>query len=124
MNVNLKIDLSESGLRLVFKPYQEVAMKYLWSLGDRYASTLDVYAHVNKQLEEGISRASIINFLDKMQGNGFLTYITRTGKGGKRRLYRPIYDQQEFWEVVKQRVEEKIAEAIEEAKEPPTMGKT
>ena len=60
-HVPLKIDLGEEKFRAVLKPYQILAMRYLWANPDGKSSRY-VYEAVNEAMEGGsISRASIIN---------------------------------------------------------------
>lgn len=102
----LRIDTAEKGLRMVFKDYQELAMRHLWSLGGEGASSRDVREQVNRSLPEGqsISRASIINFLNAMVDDGVLDYTKATGKGGHRRIYSMKYDEAGFKEHVARQV--------------------
>jgi len=88
-------DTREEGLRTVVKDYQEVALRYLWSLDGGGASSRDVWVNVNKDLmgKSTISRASIINFLNLMVDEGALVYTETTGKGGHRRIYSAKYDE-------------------------------
>ena len=55
-----------------------------------------------------ISRASIINFLNKCVDAKVLGYEERTGKGGYHRLYKPIMTWSEFEELVIWRFIEKL----------------
>ena len=89
----LKINLAETGFNAVLKPYQIHAMKYLWANPDGKSSK-QVYDAVNETLNDGaISKASIINSLDALVDEGVLTYHKITGKGGPRRIYKPIHDE-------------------------------
>jgi len=59
------------------------------------ASSRDVWVQVNKDLmgKSTVSRASIINFLNKMVDEGALGYTETAGKGGHRRIYSSKYDE-------------------------------
>ena len=61
-------------------------MRLFWRNPSKDFTTAQVHKHVN---DAGItiSRASIINFLDYMEGLGYLTYIYESCKGGSRRVY-------------------------------------
>lgn len=87
---------------MVLKDYQEVALKYIWRIDGRGASSRDVWTQVNKDLTgiRTISRASIINFLNSMVDEGVLNYNEITGKGGHRRIYSAKYNEAEFKQYV------------------------
>ena len=84
--MNLNMDLSKTGLDMFFKPYQVKSLNLLWSRQNPQSSR-QVWDHVNNEMADGISRASIINFLNASVENGLLNYVETTGKGGYRRLY-------------------------------------
>jgi hypothetical protein len=86
----MKIDLSQEGLGMIFKPYQEKTMRYLWELSGEGASSRDAWLAVNKGSigRDEISRVSIMNFLNDMVDEGVLQFDEVTGKGGHRRIYR------------------------------------
>ncbi len=92
----LKIDLGETEFRAVLKPYQILAMRYLWANPEGKSSRY-VYEAVNEALDGGsISRASIINSLNALVDDGILGYHEITGKGGHRRIYKPNYNEEGF----------------------------
>ncbi len=92
----LKIDLGETEFRAVLKPYQILAMRYLWANPEGKSSRY-VYEAVNEALDGGsISRASIINSLNALVDDGVLGYHEITGKGGHRRIYKPNYNEEGF----------------------------
>ncbi len=85
------------GLLKVLKDYQELAVKFIWEVGDQGAITKDVWIKVNDRLvDKTISRASIINSLNAMVDEGVLDYHEETGKGGYHRVYRPKLDESAF----------------------------
>lgn len=83
---------------MVLKDYQEATMQYLWRLDGKGASSRDVWVNVNMDMQgkRTISRASIINFLNRMVDNEVLSYHEITGKGGHRRIYSTKYNPSEF----------------------------
>ena len=113
----VKFDTKEDGLRTVVKDYQETALKYLWRLSGGGASSRDVWVNVNKDLmgKRTISRASIINFLNKMVDEDVLSYTEITGKGGHRRIYSSIHDEAGFKQYVAKNVISKLLETWPEA---------
>jgi hypothetical protein len=84
-----KFDPSESGLRKTLKEYQELALRFVWEVGEVGANSGAVWRAVNKRLGEGrsISRASVIFFLNDMVDDGVLGFREATGKGGRHRIY-------------------------------------
>ncbi len=87
--VVFKFSPAETGLRKTLREYEEIALRYIWSLGDEGAGSGKTWEHVNKELEEGksISRASVIIYLNRMVDEGVLGFRVGTGKGGKHRIY-------------------------------------
>lgn len=81
----LKIDFSKRGLSIFFKPYQVEALRFL--LEETEGSSLDVYQHILLVADIMISRASVINTLNKWVEWDLLGYREDTGKGGIRRIY-------------------------------------
>ncbi len=90
-----EFDTSETGLRTIFKEYEEQAMHLLWRKTEGLNSR-SVWEGVNGKLKEPISRASIINFLERMADQGILHKTETTGKGGHRGIYSPAMDEAEF----------------------------
>jgi len=104
----LKIDLGESEFRAVLKPYQILAMRYLWANPEGKSSRY-VYEAVNEAMTDGsISRASIINSLNALVDDGVLGYHEITGKGGHRRIYKPNYDENGFKRYIAETVFKKL----------------
>lgn len=119
--MKLQIDLSQSGLAMIFKPYQVEAMKMLWKDPTSSYGSREVWSHLNKVLiakEQSsvsrnfrISRASVINFLNDMVDEGFLDFYEMTGKGGHRRIYNAKLDEKQFWTKIIEATVEKLEEA-------------
>jgi len=90
------------GLSTLFKDYQELTLRYLWTLEEgEGAGSAQCWKHVSEILkakERTISRASIIFFLDDLVDYNIIRYISKSGKGGYRRIYSPIYTETEFKE--------------------------
>ena len=87
--VIFKFNPAEKGLRKTLREYEEIALRYIWSIGDEGAGSGKTWEHVNKELREGrsISRASIIGYLNRMVDEGVLGFRDATGKGGHHRIY-------------------------------------
>ena len=96
MNRNLVFDMSESGLRIVLKDYQEIALRVIWESHEGLRSK-QVLDRVNDRLKDKtISRASVINFLEDMREMGALSGVEETGKGGYHWVYSPAMDESGF----------------------------
>jgi hypothetical protein len=92
---SFKFDPSESGLRKTLKEYQELALRFVWEVGEEGANSGDVWRAVNERLGESksISRASIIFFLNDKVDDGVLGFREATGKGGHHRVFFPVLDE-------------------------------
>jgi len=113
----VKFNTEEDGLRPILKDYQEVALRYLWRLGGKGASSRDVWVNVNMDLmgKRTISRASIINFLNDMVDEGALNNAEITGKGGHRGIYSAKHDEAGFKEHMAKKIISKMLETWPEA---------
>jgi len=105
--MNLKVDLSQSGLNMFFKDYQYEALNVLWN-SDAGLLSRNVWDQVNANLPDSISRASIINYLNDMLEIGILKGVDETGKGGHRTRYSPAMSKQELKEHLSEKVENKL----------------
>lgn len=112
--------MSQNGLALLFKDYQAEIMQLLWSKDytkDDPLSSRDVYLSINETMprsrynRDAISRASVINFLNRMVDEGVLDYTEKTGKGGHRRLYSPAMTEPQLWAYVSSLTETKLNDA-------------
>jgi hypothetical protein len=93
-----KFDPLGSGLRKTLKEYQELALRFVWEVGEEGANSGDVWRAVNERLGEGrsISRASVIFFLNDMVDDGVLGFREATGKGGHHRVYVTKLDEEGY----------------------------
>ena len=110
----LTIDLSQNGLGLFFKDYQEIIMKNLWETDIGYSSRaawMDVNKDMrrNKDIRDSISRASVINFLNMMVDEGLVDFSEVTGRGGHSRIYRTNKTEKDFWEYMTKLTNEKFS---------------
>ena len=104
-------DSSKKGLETVMKDYQVLAMKAVWEKGEKGVTSGEVWVHINEILlkkEKSISRASTINFLNKMADKGILTFTEEPGKGGYHRVYFPAFDEESFKELIAKHIIEKL----------------
>ncbi len=95
---SFKLDPSKQGLRKTLKEYEEVGLKYVWSQGEEGVGSGKTWMAVNEVLgpEKGMSRASVIFFLNRMVDQGVLDYRSATGKGGHHRIYFPVLDERGY----------------------------
>ena len=107
LEMDLMLDLSETGFEMFFKLYQIASLDLLWS-SDEHLSSREVWEKVNEVLPGTISRASIINFLNASVENGLLDYVETTGKGGYRRLYTPKLSKDETTEYLSKIVTDQL----------------
>ncbi len=93
-----KFDPEKSGLRKTLREYEELALRYIWSVGEEGAGSGKTWNAVNEKLGEDrrISRASIIFFLNRMVDQGVLNFRDATGKGGHHRIYYPKLDERGY----------------------------
>ena len=106
----LKIDVGKTEFNAVLKPYQILAMKYLWANPGEGKSSREVYEAVNDAFKENesISRASIINSLNALVDDGVLGFHEITGKGGHRRIYKPMFNENGFKQYIAETVLRKL----------------
>lgn len=105
--MDLTLDLTETGLEMFFRPYQIEALELLWNTEETLSSR-KVWEQVNEKLDGTISRASIINFLNASVENGLLDFVETTGKGGYRRLYTPKMSKVETSRYLSQIVQDQL----------------
>jgi len=93
-----KFDPAKQGLRKTLREYEEIALRYIWAVGEEGAGSGKTWSHANEQLGDGgsISRASIIFFLNRMVEEGVLDFRDATGKGGHHRIYFPKLDEEGY----------------------------
>lgn len=112
-----KFDPSKQGLRKTLKEYEELALRYIWSVGDEGSGSGKTWNNVKEQLDDGgsISRASIIFFLNRMVEEGVLDYRDATGKGGHHRIYFPRLDEEGYKKYVVRSLLESVMKDFPEA---------
>ena len=93
-----KFDPSKQDLRKTLREYEELALRYIWEISEEGAGSREVFQKVNESLGEGksISRASVINFLNRMVDQGVFSFREATGKGGYHRIYVTNLDEKGY----------------------------
>jgi len=115
-----KFDPSQTGLRKTLKEYEELALRYVWSMGEKGATSRPIHETVNSELgsDKSISRASIIIIMNKLVDQGVLAYREATGKGGYHKIYYPLMDEEGYKiYLIETMVESLIKDFPEETKE-------
>jgi len=115
-----KFDPSQDGLGKTLKGWEELALRYIWSVGEEGAASRSTWETVNNQLGTGksISWASIILFLRRMEGQGVLGSWDTTGKRGHHKIYYPLmYEKGYKKHLIKTMVESLMRDFPEETKE-------
>ncbi len=110
----MKLDLDKDGLEMVLPPWQLLLMRWIWRIG-REVDSRAAYNHLQES-PTPMSRASAINFLNKMVEEGYLIYRETTTKGGHKRLYKPsptAPDEESFRKALSQRILEKVRTELE-----------
>ena len=109
--MNLKMDLSRTGLDMFFKGYRLESLKVLWESSEGLLSSA-VWEQVNQRRSQPISRASIINSLNDMVENGVLQGSDETGKGGHRTRYKAEMNEPELKRYLAKAAKEKLDEMM------------
>ena len=113
--MKVKVDLSQDGLSMFFKPYEVLGWDRVWNASESGpVGSFDVFKHVNFGLGPGktISRASVIYFLNRQVDLKFMGWKDATGKGGHRRLYYPRVNMMELTLAISRRMGEKFLDLI------------
>ena len=117
---SFKFDPSKTGLRKTLKEYEEIGLRFVWSVGMKGVGTGKTWKAVTEALgpDKSISRASVILFLSRMADQGVLDFRSATGKGGHHRIYYPIMDERDYKKhLLKTIVESMMRDFPEETKE-------
>ena len=115
-----KFDHEKEGLSKTLKEYEEVALRYVWSIGEEGVGSGKTWTNTNEKLgpDKTVSRASVIFFLNRMVDQGVLDYRTKTGKGGYHRVYYPVlYEKAYKKHLLKTIVESLMRDFPDETKE-------
>ena len=76
------------------KPHEVELMRHVWENTDEGVKSLAAWQHLRSLADERVhrSRATVINFLNKMTRENFLVDNKKTGKGGEHSVYYPSPD--------------------------------
>ena len=115
-----KFDPSQPGLRKTLREWEELALRYVWSVGEEGAGSGLIWKEVNEKLKPGgsISRASVIVFMNRLVDQGVLDYREGTGRGGVHKIYYPLMDEEGYVKyIIKTIVESMMRDFPEETRE-------
>ena len=115
-----RFDPSQPGLRKTLKEYEELALRYLWEIGEAGGVSGFIWESVNKKLRPGgsISRASIIIAMNRFVDQGVLGFRDGTGKGGHHKIYYPLMDEKGYLKyILKTMVESLMRDFPKETRE-------
>ena len=115
-----KFDPAQPGLGKTLKKWEELALRYIWEVGEVGAGSGTIWKNVNEQLGSGesISRTSVIFFMNRLLEQGVLGFRDGTGKGGHHKIYYPLMDEKGYLKyLLKTMVESMKRDFPEETKE-------
>ncbi len=115
-----KFDPSQPRFKKTLKEYEELALRYLWEIGEEGAVSGLIWKVVKEKLKPGgsISRASIIFAMNRFVDQGVLGFRDGTGKGGHHKIYYPLMDEKGYVKyLMKTMVESMMRDFPEETKE-------
>ncbi len=112
--MKVKIDLSQDGLAMFFKPYEILGWDVVWNAPEPIGSG-EVFRKVLEALgpEKTISRTSVIYFLNRQVNLEFMAWKDTMGKGGHSRLYYPTVTRLELLQTVLDYSTEKITQLLQ-----------
>ena len=115
-----KFNPSQPGLRKTLREYEELALRYLWEIGEEGAVSGLIWKVVNEKLKPSgsISRTSIIFAMNRFVDQGVLGWRDATGKGGHHKIYYPLMDEKGYKKyVAKTIIKSMMRDFPEETKE-------
>ena len=115
-----KFDPSQHGLKKTLKEWEELALRYLWEIGEKGAVSGLICKVVNEKLNLGgtISRTSIILAMNRFVDQGVLGFRYGSGKGGYHKIYYPLMDEEGYKKyILKTIIESMMKDFPEETRE-------
>jgi predicted transcriptional regulator len=109
---NWEFDTSKTGLLTILKDHEEIAMHVVWE-NPSGVNSRAVWMSVNERRAEPISRATVINFLERMRLAGVLVGVQTTGKGGHHWIYSSSKSEAEFRRQVAREIKQNVEKNLE-----------
>lgn len=78
------------------------------------ATSFEVWDLLQKTMEKPPSRASVINFLNKLVEGGYLQFIEKSGKGGYHRVYYLELSDDQFINKIYKETQAQLDELLKE----------
>lgn len=110
------LDPKEEGLRKIHRDYEVLALHAVWDNTEGILSR-EIWNKVKKQMEDPVSRSTIIKFLQEASDRGVIGYDLETCKGGYRRRYYPKMSEEEYREHIVKTVIKSLLDDFPETKE-------
>jgi len=110
------LDPTEEGLRKIHRDYEVLALHAVWNSSGGILSR-EIWNEVRKQMENPVSRSTIIKFLQEATDRGIIRYDLETCKGGHRRRYYTEMNEEEYREHIVRVVLESLLDDFPETKE-------
>ena len=108
-------DTEKQGLETVFIDYQVAAWQHIWRKPSHEVFSLDTWEAVNRALDpRKMSRASIINFLNRMVKEGLLGYGEVSDKGGMKGRYTALPNVSDSESALKFTLRQRLMESLRE----------
>lgn len=96
----MKLDTDKKGLAAIFKDWHVSLVEELFerplTSGEAYKFLEEQNIRAAKREHGTVSRASVINFLNKLVDLGLSDYDIKTGKGGQAKIYKMTLTREEF----------------------------
>ena len=106
--IEIVFDTTKTDIETIMLPWRADSLRYVWSKGGDVVTTRDLWEHIYPLHK--ISRASINQFLKRMNNAGVLDNKPQTGKGGIHGRYSTKLDEEDFKGEVARTVLNKLLE--------------
>ena len=117
----MKLNTDEPGLYALFKPHEAEILKQLWKVARSHKNAKGsayiyqwLVANAHKIGITYKSRATVINFLNRLVDEGVLGWKDATGKGGHHRLYYVKRNRANFENYARKTIAAKLDEIFED----------
>lgn len=116
----MQLDTDKNGLAAIFKDWQVPLVEELlrgWPTNsmtsrEAYNFLAERDVRAGNRGRGPVSRASVINFLNGLVDQGFVSYTEKTAKGGHYRIYKVAMTREEFAHEIMRRFVDKLKEAF------------
>jgi hypothetical protein len=109
------LDPSKKGLGKIHRDYEILALQVVWKGSGGILST-EIWNRVKKQMDEPVSRSTIIKFLQEATDRGIIRYDLETCKGGYRRRYYVKMNEKQYHKYIVKTVVESLLKDFPETR--------